>query len=79
MAKVGELVQVAMMFKGKEVQPHAFLWQGHRYDVEHIYLIHKTRIGEALRWHFTVATLGGATAKLVFDTLSLSWQLESIE
>ncbi len=78
MTKIGEPVQVAMLFRGKDVQPNAFLWNGHRYGVEQIYLVHKTRFGEVLRWHFTVATSGGAVAKLTFDTLSLAWQLEEM-
>lgn len=78
MTKVGESVQVAMLFREREVRPNAFLWNGHRYEVEHIYLVHKTRVGEALHWHFTVATTGGGTAKLTFDTLSLAWNLEEI-
>jgi len=79
MTKIDQLVQVATLFRGTEVKPGAFLWNGRRYEVEHIYLVHKTRLGDVLIWHFTVGTSGGAVAKLLFDTASLHWQLESLE
>lgn len=72
-------IQVAMLFRGGEVRPHAFMWNGHRYEIERVLLAHKTRLGDILRWHFTVYTTGHATARLLFDTLSLSWQLEELD
>ncbi len=77
--EINEPVQVAMLFRGNEIRPHAFLWHGHRYEVQRVLLTHKTRVGEVLRWHFTIQTTGGGTARLIFDTLSLHWQLETIE
>lgn len=78
MPAIDEPVQVAMLFRGQEVRPSAFLWHGHRYEVERILLVHKTRVGDVLRWHFTVAIPGGS-AILIFDTFSLAWQLTAIE
>lgn len=78
MSEINETVQVAMLFRAGEVRPAAFLWNGHRYEVTAVNLIHKTRLGDVLRWHFTVETTSGGTARLAFDTLSLSWQLEAI-
>lgn len=77
-ATVDESIQVAMLFRGNEIRPHAFLWNGHRYEVQTVTLVHKTQIGDVLQWHFTVQTVGGGTARLAFDTLSLRWQLEEI-
>lgn len=77
MAEIGEQIQVAMLFRDDEVRPSAFLWNGHRYEVERILLLHKTRLGNVLRWHFSVAVAGG-NAELSFDTASLAWHLEKI-
>ncbi len=78
MSDINEQIQVAMLFRGSEVQPNAFLWNGHRYEVERILLLHKTKLGDVLRWHFSVAITGGS-AELTFDTASLAWQLKSIQ
>lgn len=78
MSNINEQVQVVMLFRSGEVRPAAFLWNGHRYEVTNVNLIHKTRLGDVLRWHFAVETKDGGTARLAFDTLSLNWQLESI-
>ena len=79
MTTIDEPIQVAMLFRGEEIRPHAFLWNGHRYEVRHVTLVHKTHIGDVLQWHFTVQTIQGSTARLAFDTLSLGWQLEEME
>lgn len=68
-----------MIFRGEEIRPAAFVWNGRRYDVSRILLAHKTRVGEVLRWHFNVETAGGGVAQLSFDTLSLRWQLETFD
>ena len=78
MTDVQENIQVAMLFRGQDVRPGAFLWNGRRYEVVRILLVHKTRIGEDLQWHFTVQMVGEGSAKLIFDTVSLNWQLEAI-
>lgn len=79
MFEVNEPIQVAMLFKNGEVQPVAFLWNGYRYEITAVTIIHKTRIGDVLRWHFGVQTKGGGVARLAFDTLSLNWTIENIE
>lgn len=79
MNTIDEPIQVAMLFRGDEVRPAAFVWNGRRYDVIKILLAHKTRHGDVLRWHFAVETDGEATARLNFDTLSLRWTLEGID
>lgn len=78
MTDIDEPIQVAMLFRGDEIRPHAFLWHGHRYEISRVLLAHKTRVGDILRWHFNVETQGGGVATLLFDTLSLQWQLEKI-
>lgn len=78
MTDIDEHVQVAMLFRGAEVQPNAFLWNGHRYEVTRILLLHKTRLGDVLRWHFSVVITGGS-AELTFDTASLTWRLQAIQ
>lgn len=78
MSDINEPIQVAMLFRGEEIRPAAFMWHGHRYEVDQVLLAHKTRLGDVLQWHFTVETQGGGVAKLAFDTLSLAWQLEAI-
>lgn len=75
---IDETIQVAMLFRGEEIRPAAFVWNGRRYDVAKILLAHKTRHGDVLRWHFSVETNGGGHAELLFDTLSLSWRLTTI-
>jgi len=75
---IDEVIQVAMLFRGEDIRPAAFVWNGRRYDVTRILLAHKTRHGDVLRWHFNVETSGNGQAELLFDTLSLSWRLNSL-
>lgn len=77
--QVDEQIQVAMLFRKGEVRPAAFLWRGQRYVVKLVHLVHKTRLGDVLRWHFTLSTETGESGRLCFDTLSLHWTLEELD
>lgn len=76
---VDESIQVAMLFRQGDIRPAAFIWRGQRYVVKNVHLIHKTRLGDILRWHFTLSTESGEAGRLCFDTLSLQWMLEEFE
>ena len=63
--------------KSHSMQPHRMSWNGQDYLLGKIDFWHKTRQGDTLIHHFSIAdTLGQAYFKLALDTDSLQWTIE---
>lgn len=70
-------IQVLVQFKKGEIKPVVIKWQGRKYEVEEVNLIHKTREGGRLLWYFSVSDQTNYF-KICFDSRNLNWELEEI-
>jgi len=78
MLEILEPINVWVFFKGGTLQPHTFFWKQRQIKVEKINLVHTTKNGQSLTYHFSVSS-GGNFYRLAFDTDSLKWFLEGVE
>lgn len=76
---LNEPVSVVFYYDAKtnHVQPYRLTWQNTDYQLGKIDFWHKTKIGDKLIHHFSIAdTEGRMYFKLGFDTSNLHWVVE---
>lgn len=78
MLEIQEPVNVWALFKGNLIQPHTFFWKARQIKIEKINLIHTSKNGESLFYHFSISS-GGNFYRLKFDAGKLKWFLEAVE
>lgn len=78
MLEINESIDVWVFFRGSLVQPHIFFWRGRKIKIEKINLVHTSKEGSAIFYHFSVSA-GGNFYKLSFDTKDIKWFLEAVE
>ena len=63
--------------KTRHMQPHVLSWNNEDYRLGKIDFWHKTKVGDTLIHHFSIADiLGQVYFKLALNTDSLQWTLE---
>ena len=78
MLQIQEPIDVWVFFKDNLIQPHSFFWHGRQIKIETINLVHTSKNGVSLFYHFSVMS-GGNFYRLRFDTGKLAWILEAVE
>lgn len=78
MLEIEEPINVWVLFKKNLIQPYSFSWHGREIKIEKINLMHTSKNGALLFYHFSVSSEGNFY-RLKFDTNKLSWNLEAIE
>lgn len=78
MLEIQEPINVWVLFKESKIQPYYFFWHGRQIKVEKINLVHTSKNGAHLFYHFSVSS-GGNFYRLGFDTSKLTWLLEAVE
>lgn len=78
MLEIQDPINVWVLFKGSQIQPYCFFWHGRQIKVEKINLVHTSKNGAHLFYHFSVSS-GGNFYRLKFDTQKLKWFLEAVE
>lgn len=78
MLEIAEPVNVWVLFKGSLIQPHSFFWRGRQIKVEKINLVHTSKDGGKIFYHFSCSS-GGNFYRLKFDTTKMRWFLEAVE
>lgn len=74
MEKLDELIEVIVSFKKSEVVPQFFRWRNKIYKVNKVHLVHLSRIGRELLYHFSVSDSANYF-QLTFNSYNLSWRL----
>lgn len=74
---VNEPVEVLVAFRKNRVMPWAMKWNGKKYDIKQVNLVHVTREGNKKIFYFSVSDLLNYF-KLRFDAELLEWQLIEI-
>ena len=78
MNAVNEGVNVWVLFKGSSVQPWCFFWKNRQIKVDKINLVHTSKMGSNLFYHFSVSS-NGNFYRLKFDAGKLKWFLEEVD
>lgn len=78
MVNILEPVNVWVFFQQAQIKPYLFFWRNRQIKVDQINLIHTSKSGASLFYHFSVSA-GNNFYQLRFDTLELKWFLESVE
>lgn len=78
MLQISEPVNVWVLFKGSSVQPWCFFWKGRQIKVDKINLVHTSKEGSNIFYHFSISS-GGNFYGLKFDTNKLNWILEAVD
>lgn len=78
MMEINEHVDVWVLFTKNTIKPHIFSWHGRRIKIEKINLIHTSKNGSNIFYHFSVSS-GGNFYRLKFDLRGLKWILEEVE
>ena len=73
-----EPINVWVLFKGTTINPYVIFWQNRKIKIDTINLVHTSKDGDALFYHFSVSAAGNFY-RLRFDTKKLKWFLEAIE
>lgn len=78
MLEILELINVWVLFKGNLIAPHSFFWKGRQIKVDKVNLIHTSKNGASVFYHFSCSS-GGNFYRLRFDVGKLNWVLEAVE
>lgn len=78
MLEVQEAVDVWVLFTKSKIQPISFFWHGRQIKIEKINLVHTSKEGSNIFYHFSISS-GGNFYKLKFDTTKMNWILEAVD
>lgn len=78
MTELTEPINVWTFFKGSTVQPYLFIWRGRSIKIDAVNLVHTTKNGSSLNYHFSVSSKGNFY-RLKFDLGKLKWFIEAVE
>lgn len=78
MLEINEPVDVWVLFTKNKIKPHIFSWHGRRIKIEKINLVHTSKNGANIFYHFSISS-GGNFYRLKFDVGKLNWSLEAVE
>lgn len=75
--KIEEPIEALVSFKEDTPRPQFFRWQGKKYEVQQVSLVHKERKDGEYKWYFSCFD-GINYFKLCFCPNELSWTLEEL-
>ncbi|MBI2315119.1 hypothetical protein HYU93_03650 [Candidatus Daviesbacteria bacterium] len=78
MLEIQETINVWVFFKNNIIQPYSFYWRGRQIKVDKINLIHTSKNGAWLFYHFSISS-GDNFYRLKFDVNRMKWSLEAVE
>ena len=79
MVEVLEPINVWVFFKKDLIQPYLFFWRDRQIKVDRVNLIHQSRDGASLFYHFSVSANQGNFYQLRFDADKMKWFIEAVE
>lgn len=78
MLEIKEPIDVCVFFKGNSIQPYTFFWHDRQIKIDKINLIHTSRDGSNVFYHFSVSSESNFY-RLRFDISKMKWSLEAVE
>lgn len=77
MLEIQESIDVWVLFQKNHIQPSVFFWKGRQIKIDKINLIHTSKNGGNIFYHFSVSSEGNFY-KLKFDPGKMNWILEEV-
>lgn len=78
MLEIQEPVNVWVFFEKTSFKPYLFFWHGRKIKIEKVNLVHTSKEGGNIFYHFSVSSAGNFY-KLRFDVAKMNWILEAVE
>lgn len=78
MLEIQESINILVFFERNLIKPHLFFWRGRQIKVDKVNLVHTSKEGSSLFYHFSVSS-GGNYYRLKFDAGKMRWSLEEVE
>lgn len=78
MMEIVEPINVWVFFDKTSIKPHLFFWQGRKIKIDKINLVHTSKEGNNLFYHFSVSA-GGNFYRLKLDVNRMRWSLEEVD
>lgn len=78
MLEIQEPIDVWVFFKKNFIKPYSFTWNGRQIKIDKINLVHTSKNGGNIFYHFSVSA-GGNFYRLKLDTNKMSWILETVD
>lgn len=78
MLEIQEIIDVWVLFEKNLIKPFSFLWRSRQIKIDKINLIHTSKNGASVFYHFSISS-GGNFYRLKFDTNKMNWILEASE
>ena len=69
-----DLIEVVVSFKANKVVPNFFKWHNKVYQVVKVHLVHTSKVGQQLLYHFSVSDTANYF-QLTFNPSNLSWRI----
>ncbi len=76
--EINEPINVWVFFKKAEIIPYLFIWKNRRIKVDKINLVHTSKSGNTIFYHFSLST-GSNFYRICLDSQKLKWSLEAVE
>ncbi len=78
MTTINKKIEVGTVFKGGNIFPKWFLWDGRKYMVKKVNLVWQRAEGEALIHYFSVSDEANSY-EISFDAKAMTWRLNKTE
>lgn len=78
MLEISEPINVWVLFEGAMIKPLVFLWKTRKIKVDKINLVHTSKVGTSVFYHFSVSA-GNNFYRLKMDSVKMKWFLEMVE
>lgn len=75
--ELDEIVDAVVSFKANEIVPKFFKWRNRIYQVAKVHLVHTSRVGQQLLYHFSVSDQANYF-QLTFNASNLSWHITAL-
>ena len=77
MTTINEAINILAFF-GKSIEPRSFFWRNRQIKIDKINLVHTSKNGASLFYHFSVSG-GGNFYRICFDAGKMQWILEEVD
>jgi hypothetical protein len=78
MLQINEPINVWVSFEGNLIRPLVFLWRQRRIKIDTVNLVHTSKSGASVFYHFSVSA-GNNFYRLMLDSTKLKWTMEMVE
>ena len=78
MLEIQVAINVWVFFEKNLIKPYLFFWHGRKIKIDRINLVHTSKNGNSLFYHFSVSS-GDNFYRITFDVNKMRWILEAVD